>query len=88
MRERIGIRDLRDHLTATIRRVRHGQTFEITHDGVPIALLSPLPAGRIERLIAGGEVSGRARLQQPLRRFPITGRQTASEALEEDRAES
>jgi antitoxin (DNA-binding transcriptional repressor) of toxin-antitoxin stability system len=41
--ERIGIRELRDTLTATIRRVRAGETFEVTHDGVPVALLAPVP---------------------------------------------
>ena len=87
MRPQIGIRELRDNLTSTIRRVRAGESIEVTHDGTPVALLSPLPAGRLARLIAGGEVSGEAALATPLRRFPVTGPLSASEALEEDRAE-
>jgi prevent-host-death family protein len=87
MADRIGIRKLRENLTATLRRVRAGEVIEITHDGVPIALLSPLPSGRIARLLVGGEVTRERPLERPLRRFPVTGSLTASEALEEDRAE-
>lgn len=87
MASRIGIRELRDTLTATIRRVRRGETIEVTHDGVPVALLSPLPRDRIGRLTAAGGVTAAGRLREPNSRFPATGPLTASEALEEDRAE-
>lgn len=87
MATRIGIRELRDKLTATIRRVRAGESIEITHDGEPVALLSPLPSDRIARLAAEGDVRIGCPLSDPLRRFPVTGPLTASEALEEDRAE-
>lgn len=87
MATRIGIRELRDKLTATIRRVRGGESIEITHDGEPIALLSPLPSDRIGRLTSEGDVTPGRPLDRPLRRFPVTGPLTASEAIEEDRAE-
>ena len=87
LRDRVGIRKLRENLTATLRRVRAGESLEITHDGVPVALLTPLPSGRIARLLAGGEVTRERPLDAPLRRSPVTGPITASEALEEDRAE-
>lgn len=87
MRPRIGIRELRDTLTATIRRVRQGETLEITHDGVPVAILAPLPADRIQQMVAGGEATLPTELGEPLRRFPVTGTLTAGEAIEEDRAE-
>ncbi len=87
MRSRIGIRELRDTLTATIRRVRNGETLEITHDGEPVAILAPVRGDRIQRLIAGGDVAAPIPLGEPLRRFPVTGEMTASEAIEEDRAE-
>jgi prevent-host-death family protein len=87
MRDRIGIRKLRENLTATLRRVRAGESVEITHDGVPVAVLAPLPSGRIARLLASGDVTRERPLERPLRRFPVTGPVTASEALEEDRAE-
>lgn len=87
MRPRIGIRQLRDTLTATIRRVRAGETIEVTHDGRPVALLAPYPADRIARLVVGGDVTPGQPLTAPLRRFPPAGATTATEALEEDRSE-
>ena len=84
----MGIRELRDNLTEVIRRVRNGERIEVTRDGVPVALITPVPTDRIERLIAGGgvrrPVPRRGRRPRPL---PVTGPMTASEALEEDRAE-
>lgn len=87
VRPRIGIRELRDTLTATIRRVRNGETLEVTHDGEPVAILAPFPGDRIQRLTARGDVTAPIPLESPLRRFPVTGALTASEAIEEDRAE-
>lgn len=87
MRSQIGIRELRDTLTATIRRVRNGATLEVTHDGEPVAILAPVRGDRIERLIAGADVTAPTPLEKPVRRFPVTGELTASEAIEEDRAE-
>ncbi len=87
MRSRIGIRELRDTLTATIRRVRNGETLEVTHDGVPVAILAPVRGDRVEQLLAGGGVTAPTPLAEPLRRFPVTGELTATEAIEEDRAE-
>jgi antitoxin (DNA-binding transcriptional repressor) of toxin-antitoxin stability system len=87
MRARIGIRELRDTLTTTIRRVRRGETLEITHDGVPVAILAPLPADQAKQLVAGGEASAPTELVEPLRRYPVTGPVSAGEAIEEDRAQ-
>ncbi len=83
----MGIRELRDSLTATIRRVRMGETIEVTHHGAPVALLAPVPADRIDRLVAAGEVTPGGRLAWPPTRFPVTGELTASQAIEDDRAE-
>jgi prevent-host-death family protein len=85
---RMGIRELRDNLTKTIRRVRAGESIEITHDGEPVALLSPIRQDRLEQLIAAGEATPGKPLGRPLRQFPVTGPMTASEAIERDRAES
>lgn len=87
MMARIGIRELRDTLTATIRRVRNGETLEVTHDGVPVAVLAPVRGDRVEQLLARGDVTAPTPLATPLRRFPVTGDLTATEAIEEDRAE-
>jgi prevent-host-death family protein len=85
--ERIGIRELRDNLTATIRRVRGGVTVEITHHHQPVAVLTPVSADRIASLVRAGDVTAGVPLDRPLRRFPPTGALTASAALEEDRSE-
>lgn len=82
----MGIRQLRDNLTATIRRVERGETIEVTHHGDPVAVLAPLPADRIDRLVATGEVTPGKALARRIRRYPVTGELSASEAIEEDRA--
>jgi len=87
MSPQIGIRELRDNLTATIRQVRAGESFEVTHDGTPVALLSPLPSDRLARLLARTDVTPPKPLDRPLRRFPVKGARTASQAIEEDRAD-
>jgi prevent-host-death family protein len=87
MGTRMGIRQLRDTLTATIRRVQRGETIEVTHHGAPVAVLAPLPTDRIERLVARGNVSPGRPLERALRRYPVTGELSASQAIEDDRAE-
>lgn len=82
----MGIRELRDTLTATIRRVQRGETIEVTHHGAPVALLSPVPDDRIQRLIAAGVVTPGKPLDLTRPLLPVTGEMSASEALEEDRA--
>ena len=83
---KIGIRELRDTLTATIRRVQRGETIQVTHHGSPVAVLAPVPADRVERLIASGEMSPATTLDHKVQRHPAVGAQSASEALQEDRA--
>lgn len=83
---RMGIRELRDTLTQTIRLVRAGETVEVTHDGEPVALITPIPADRIDRLVAAGEATRGAPGPLPRGGHPVTGPRTASEALAEDRA--
>ncbi len=87
MAERMGIKELRDSLTASIRRVRAGETIEVTHHGVPVAVLAPVPGDRIGRLVAAGDVTPGRPLDGPLRRHPVVGTQTASAAIEADRGE-
>jgi prevent-host-death family protein len=87
MAERMGIRELRDTLTNTIRRVRAGATIEITHHHEPVALLTPVASDRIAALARAGEVTPGGPLELPTRSLPVTTGVTASAALEEDRAE-
>ena len=87
MTERVGIRELRDTLTSTLRRVRNGETLEVTHDGVPVALLAPIPPDPVQRLIAEGAATPPVALDRPIRRRASSTGVTASQALEDDRAE-
>lgn len=55
--ERIGVRELRQHASAYLRRVRTGERFTITDRGVPVASLGPVlskPTSILERLVADG----------------------------------
>ena len=83
----MGIRELRDTLTVAIRRVQRGETIEVTHHGAPVAVLAPLPKSRIDRLVAGGEVTPGQPLERAVQRYPVTGKLSASQAIEDDRAE-
>lgn len=86
---RIGIRELRDTLTQTLRRVRNGESIEVTHDGEPVAVISPYRPSHIDRLIAEGKLHPPSRP----RTYPIpppvkqTGPMSASEALADDRGD-
>ena len=82
----MGIRQLRDSLTATIRRVQKGEVIEVTHHGSPVAVLSPVSADRIVRLVAAGVMTAGEPLARPPTRFPVTGQVTATQAIEDDRA--
>lgn len=85
---RLGIRELRDTLTQTIRRVRNGESIEITHDGKPVARIVPYQADRRAQLIAEGKLRPALRPLYPLpAAVPVTGPMTASEALEDDRGD-
>jgi len=87
MAAQIGIRELRDNLTATIRRVRAGETIEITHHRERVAVLAPARRDRIDRLQQASDITPGTPLEGPITRYPVIGRLTASDALQEDRAE-
>jgi prevent-host-death family protein len=85
MATQVGIRELRDNLTALMRRVRDGETIEVTNHGKPIAVISPSEPDPIERLIARGEATPVTPLDRPISRGQTIGPKTASEILQEDR---
>ena len=87
MPDQMGIRELRDQLTATIRRVRNGETIEITHHRQPVAVLAPVRRNRIDRLLEAADVTPGEPLDRPFRRFAPAAGLTATQALEDDRAE-
>ena len=55
---RIGIRRLRESLSEAIRRVRAGETLEVTDRGQPVARIVPIAEALtgFERLIAEGKL--------------------------------
>ncbi len=51
----VGIRELKDTLSAILHRVQEGEPIEVTDNGRPIARLVPIrPVGVTERLVAEG----------------------------------
>ena len=52
--ERVGVRELRQNLSVYLRRVRRGETLEVTERGQPVAVLQPIvaPDDRFARLEA------------------------------------
>jgi prevent-host-death family protein len=40
----VGVRDLKQNLSDYLRRVRAGETLQVTDRGVPVALITPLTA--------------------------------------------
>lgn len=85
MATQVGIRELRDNLTALLRRVRDGETLEVTHHGKPVAVISPAEEDWLAHLIAIGEATPAVPLDRPIRRGKVTGGRSASEILQEDR---
>jgi prevent-host-death family protein len=56
--ERIGVRELRQHASQYLDRVKLGETVEVTERGELVALLTPPDPPRVtrERLIAAGRL--------------------------------
>lgn len=48
----LGARELKQHTGAVIRRVQRGERFFVTHHGTPVAVLTPIDATALERLLA------------------------------------
>jgi prevent-host-death family protein len=85
---RMGIRELRDNLTAVVRRVRAGETVEVTHDGEPVAVLAPMGRCRLEELVASGQATAPIRpLTLPLTRYPNTSGRPTQEILDDLRSD-
>lgn len=70
--ERIGVRELRQHATRYLGRVKAGETVEVTERGQLVALLVPPAPGATERerLIAMGRLVPATRPFQLPRRAP------------------
>lgn len=71
---KVGVRELRQNLSVYLRRVKAGETLEVTEHNQPVAMLSPLPEKPMsvrERLIASGElIPGKGNLTEFLKKNP------------------
>jgi prevent-host-death family protein len=80
--ERIGVRELRQHASRYLERVRSGETIEITDRGRLVAQLTPPRTSAVERLAAQGRVvEGRGRLSDLEPLPPVTDGATLGETL-------
>jgi prevent-host-death family protein len=55
--ERIGVRALQQHASAILRRVRRGESIEVTERGQPVALLTPPQYSLLDQLRAAGRLT-------------------------------
>jgi prevent-host-death family protein len=87
---RIGMRNLRENLAATLRQVQGGQAIEITDHGHPVARLVPIRyRSRYEQLVAEGRIIPAEEPEGLLEYEPpplAPGERSASELLAELRA--
>jgi len=74
MAARVGIRELRQNLSVYLRRVKAGETLEVTDQNQPVALLTPLPKKPMsvrDRLSAEGRlIPGKGDLMEYLKKHP------------------
>lgn len=54
--DRIGVRELRQHASRYLDRVRAGETIEVTDRGTPVARLVPITEESWDALVASGQV--------------------------------
>ena len=57
MSNSVGVRELRQQASAVLRRVRGGETIDVTEHGHPIARIVPLKPGRLDQLVLERRVS-------------------------------
>jgi len=66
---RVGVRELRQNLSVYLRRVKQGETLEVTEHGQTVARLTPQPAetlSPLQRLIAEGRATAPTRSHKNL----------------------
>jgi len=81
----VGIRELRNHLSLYLDRVREGEELVVTDRGRAIARVVPLGAERVlDRLIAEGVVTPARRTKRRATK-PITTKGTVSDLVGEQR---
>ncbi len=91
---RVGVRELKNHLTSYLKLARNDQEVIVTERGKPIAIIQPVQAtsalksleGRIAALAARGEISPpEHRLVRRVRRVRVAGRPISEEIIADRR---
>lgn len=88
-RHQVGVRQLRQNLSAYLRRVVVGESFEVTERGRRVAILSPLPeeSTPLSRLVTSGRAEAPSGDLLELGRPHGAASSDLSNALEEERGE-
>jgi len=82
----VGIRELRNHLSEYLDRVREGGELVVTDRGEAFARVVPIHGGRaLDRLIAEGVVTPAARPERSRFRQRVLARGTVSDLVAEQR---
>ncbi|HLQ32818.1 MAG TPA: type II toxin-antitoxin system prevent-host-death family antitoxin [Chloroflexota bacterium] len=91
--DQVGVRELKQNASAVLRRVKAGETIEVTDRGLPVAILAPIrQAGQLDELLAQGRATPAVGdLREYLKTHPplpaAPDSPTASEVLAELRAD-
>jgi prevent-host-death family protein len=86
--ERVPIRELQQHASAVIRRVRNGETIGVTDRGTLVAVLTqPSVLGGVSALVAAGRVRERTTTIADVPR-PARAARPSLEVLDEMRADA
>jgi prevent-host-death family protein len=89
VRTRIGVRELKDRLSATLARVRRGEAVTVTNRNRPIAVIVPAgPEGEVDvvgMLAKSGRLAWSGGKPKGLRKAPRVGGQSVSDAVVENR---
>lgn len=85
--ETVSVRELRQHLSRYLRRVKAGERLVVTERNRPVAVLAPLPEEEdlLECLIATGEATRPAGDLLDVEPLPPIGPPSLSDVLEEMR---
>jgi len=89
----VGLREFKQNASAVLRRVKAGESIDVTERGQPVARIVPIrPMNRLDQLVAEGKATrAEGSLTEWLKEHPPTptppGMPTASEILAEMRAD-
>jgi prevent-host-death family protein len=87
---RIGIRELKDRLSATLARVRRGETVTVTDRNLPVAHIVPARPERddealVRTLVKSGRLAWSGGKPAGLEKAPAVRGPSVSDAVTEDR---